>query len=345
MSVAILDTGAKAGGLPVLEAVLRNDAGMQVRLLNWGATIASIRAPDRHGRPDEVTLGFDRAADYVTRNGPYFGAICGRVANRIAGGTFTLDGVGYRLAVNNGPNHLHGGLRGFDKQVWALAGTPAPAGDSVAFRLVSPDGDEGYPGRVGVEVRYTLGADCALTLDYTATADRATPINLTNHVYFNLGGPAATGIGSHELHVEADAFLPVDATLIPTGEIRGVGGTPWDFRGSEALGPRLRALPLGYDGNLVLRSRPAGVPAARVVEPRTGRTLDLFTTEPGVQFYTGYYLDGTVGRGGHVYRPFDGFCLETQHFPDSPHHPHFPSAVLRPGANYRQTTVFRFGTA
>lgn len=343
MPVSIVDTGLKFGGVPIVDIALRNAAGLTVGLINWGATVTSIRAPDRHGRLDEVTLGFDRVEDYLTRNGPYIGAVCGRVANRIAGGRFTLDDAEYRLAVNNGPNHLHGGLRGFDKRAWDVAGTPDANGRSVEFRLVSPDGEEGYPGRVEVRVRYTLTDANELVLDYTASTDRATPINLTNHMYLNLAGPEAEGIGTHDLHFEADAYLPVDDTLIPTGEIRAVAGTPWDFRGSENLGARLAGLPRGYDCNFVLRPRPADRPAVRVRETRTGRTLDLFTTEPGVQFYTAYYVDGVVGRGGRRYAHFAGFCLEAQHFPDSPHHPHFPCAVLRPGETYRQTTALRFG--
>ena len=328
---------------------LVNGLGMEVRAMSYGATILSIRVPDAKGVMGDVVLGYDSLAGYV-RNSPYFGAVVGRYGNRIAKARFTLDGATHQLAVNNGPNHLHGGLRGFDKAVWKPELARSDSGVGVSFTLVSPDGDEGYPGTLTASVTYTLmrGRN-EIVVDYEGVTDKATPVNLTNHSYFNLAG--SDDILGHMLTLEADSMTPVDATLIPTGKIVPVHGTPFDFRTPTAIGARIDARDEqirnggGYDHNFVInRSAPGLVHFARVTEPTSGRTLDVSTTEPGVQFYSGNFLDGTItGKGGHVYKHRHGFCLETQHYPDSPNHANFPTTILRPGSAYRSRTVFTFG--
>ncbi|HYS21516.1 MAG TPA: galactose-1-epimerase [Gemmatimonadales bacterium] len=349
-------TRAPFGRTPDGKAVeiytLTNAHGMQVRAITYGAIIQGIRVPDKTGRPGDVTLGFDSLDGYLTSS-PFFGAIVGRYANRIANGRFALDGKTYQLATNNGPNHLHGGLRGFDKVVWEAE--PFQHGDTVGVRLshTSPDGDEGYPGTLVAHVTYTLTPANELVVDYAATADKATPVNLSQHSYFNLAGEGSGDILGHLLTIAADRYTPVDSTLIPIGDLAGVVGTPFDFRAPTPIGahigqpdPQLEN-GRGYDHNFVLnRTGPGLVRAVRVLEPTTGRTLDISTTEPGLQFYSGNFLDGTItGKGGHVYKQHDGFCLETQHFPDSPNHPAFPSTILRPGEAYGSRTVFAFGVA
>jgi aldose 1-epimerase len=338
-------------GHPVEVITLVNGLGMEVRAMTYGATILSIKVPDARGVLGDVVLGYDSLAGYV-RNSPYFGAVVGRYANRIAKGRFTLDGTAYTLAVNNGPNALHGGLRGFDKSVWKPELERSDSSIGVAFTLVSPDGDEGYPGTLTARVTYTLmRARNELVIDYEGVTDKATPVNLTNHSYFNLAGSG--DILGHLLTLDADSFTPVDATLIPTGKIMPVSGTPFDFRTPTAIGARIDAKDEqtrnggGYDHNFVFnRTGPGLVHVARVTEPVSGRTLDVSTTEPGVQFYSGNFLDGTItGKGGHVYERRNGFCLETQHYPDSPNHANFPSTILRPGSPYRSQTVFSFGVA
>jgi len=350
---ANLTNGSPAGQLVEL-FTLTNTHGIEVKFTNYGGIITSIRAPDRAGHFADIVLGYDNLAGYLASS-PYFGAVVGRYANRIARGHFTLDGATYTLAVNNGPNSLHGGLRGFDKVVWSARPFQDREGQGVTLDYLSRDGEEGYPGNLRVAVTYTLTPDDRLIVDYLATTDKATPINLSQHTYWNLAGGASHDILGHVLTINADAITPVDSTLIPTGEIAPVEGTPFDFRTPTPIGARINQRDNaqirygnGYDHNFVLdRGSPAAsalVHAARVVEPTTGRTLDIFTTEPGIQFYSGNFLDGSItGKGGSMYRFRYGLALETQHYPDSPNHPNFPSTILRPGQQYRSRTVFQFG--
>jgi aldose 1-epimerase len=299
---------------------------------------------------DDIVLGFDDLPQYFTRS-PYFGCIIGRYGNRIAKGRFTLDGKAYTLATNNDGNHLHGGGKGWDKVIWAATTFQDADGVGVTLTYTSPDGEEGYPGTVKASVKYTLNDQNQLLVDYEATTDKPTVINLTQHSYFNLAGTKANDILGHGLQLNADQYTPVDKTLIPTGQIAPVEGTPFDFRKVTPIGERINAaheqikFGRGYDHNFVLvRSSPGLTHAARVEEPLTGRTLDIFTTEPGIQFYSGNFLDGTLtGKGGRTYAHRSGFCLETQHYPDSPNHPNFPSTVLKPGDTYTSKTVFSFG--
>jgi aldose 1-epimerase len=325
---------------------LRNANGIEVKATNYGGIITSIVVPDRNGRPGDIVLGFDDLQSYV-KDSPYFGAVVGRYGNRIAKGRFTLDGHTYTLAVNNGPNHLHGGLKGFDKVIWNAE--PLPGATGLVLSRRSPDGEEGYPGNLDVRVTYRLTDDNRLVIDYHASTDKATPVNVTQHSYFNLAGEG--DVLGHELTIDADRYTPVDANLIPTGELAPVDGTPFDFRKSTAIGARIDQPNQqlknagGYDHNWVLNRKGTGLQlAARVVEPKTGRTLEVSTTQPGLQFYSGNFLDGTLkGKGGRVYQKHAGLCLETQHFPDSPNHPGFPSTIVRPGEQYDTQTVFRFG--
>ncbi|MBA3430437.1 MAG: galactose mutarotase [Actinobacteria bacterium] len=329
---------------------LSNGHCMQVKIITYGGIIQSLRVPNREGRSRNVVLGFDNLGDYVTNNSPYFGAIIGRYANRIAGGQFTLDGVTYDLPKNNGPNTLHGGPKGFHTKVWKAE--EVVHDNSVGLRLhyTSPNGEQGFPGRLRTKVTYTLTEHNSLRMRYRATTNKPTVVNLTNHSYFNLAGEGSGTIYNHKLRLNADHYTPVDPTLIPTGEIAPVEGTPFDFREPKRIGARIRhdhpqiLVGRGYDHNYVLNGDSGRLRhAAWVNEPRSGRVLQILTTEPGVQFYSGNFLDGTlVGPSGNVYRMSDGFALETQHYPDSPNQRHFPSTVLRPGGEYRSTTVFRF---
>ena len=326
-----------------------NASGMEVRAMTYGGIILSIKVPDRNGKFDDVTLGFDSLEPYLA-NSTFFGALVGRYGNRIGKARFKLDGKEYKLAVNNGPNALHGGLKGFDKVIWQAESFDKPEGVGVVFRYTSPDGEEDYPGTLQVLVTYTLTDKNELTLDYHATTDKATPVNLTNHAFFNLAGPGVRDILDHQMMINADNTTPVDITLIPTGEIKSVEGTPFDFRKPTAIGARIDANDQqikygpGYDHNFVLNRKGEGLSlAARVVEPTTGRVMEVSTTEPAVQFYTGNFLDGTLtGKGGHVYKRRYAFCLETQHFPDSPNKPSFPSTILKPGETYTSKTVYAF---
>ncbi len=340
--------GQIADGTPVELYTLTNDHGLEVSIINYGGIIVSLKSPDRAGKVGEVTLGFDSLEGYLEKS-PYFGCIVGRFANRIARGRFTLEGVEYTLAQNNGPNSLHGGLQGFDKVVWEAEPFENEAGVGLTLKYLSPDGEEGYPGNLSVTVIYTLTNDNELKIDYTAATDQPTVLNLTNHTYFNLAGGG--DILGHKLMLNADKFTPIDETLIPTGELRPVEGTPLDFRQATPIGARIEQadeqlrLAGGYDHNFVLDNL-AGelILAARVVEPTSDRVLEVYTTEPGIQFYSGNFLDGTItGKGGRVYHKRTGFCLETQHYPDSPNQPDFPSTVLKHGEEYQQMTIFKFG--
>jgi aldose 1-epimerase len=321
----------EAGGKPVELYTLVNASGLKAKVITYGATLTELWVPDRGGKLGD------------------FGATVGRVGNRIAKGRFTLDGKAYQLATNDGPNHLHGGLKGFDKVVWDARIVSSDDGPSVSFSYLSPDGEEGYPGNCRATVVYTLTNAGDLRLDYTVTTDHATPVNVTNHSYFNLGGAENGGILGEELTLFADRYTPVDSTLIPTGQIAPVAGTPMDFRSATEIGSRIKEVggkPVGYDHNYVINGGGGRLaPVAEVYDPASGRQMDVLSTEPGVQFYTGNFLDGTiVGKGGVVYRQYAALALETQHFPDSVNHSNFPSYVLKAGDTYRSTTVYRFKT-
>jgi aldose 1-epimerase len=339
--------GKTSAGEPVELFSLTNSKGMQADIMTYGGILVSLKVPDRGGKPADVVLGFDTLDGYLTNPPPYFGALIGRYGNRIGGGRFTLNGTEYKLAQNNGPNHLHGGLRGFDKVLWKAR---TPDARSLELTYLSKDGEEGYPGNLTVNVTYTLTENNELKIDYRATTDKDTVLNLTNHSYFNLGGQGEGDVLGHQILINADSFTPVDSGLIPTGELRSVEGTPFDFRQARAIGERIDApdeqlkFGKGYDQNYVLNRSGSGLElAAKVIEPKSGRVMEVLTTEPGVQFYTGNNLDGSIhGKEGKVYGRRYGLCLETQHFPDSPNKPNFPSVVLKPGAQYQTTTVYRF---
>ncbi len=331
-----------------VEIYTLEEGALKARIMTYGARIVSLEVPDRSGKVADVVLGYESLAGYTADAKSYFGSVVGRYGNRIANATFSLDGHAYHLPANDGPNTLHGGLVGFDKLVWH--GQEIPNG--VELTLVSKDGDQGFPGTLTARVRYTLEAH-ALKIDYFATTDKDTVLNLTNHSYFNLAGEGNGDILGHLVMIPADRFTPVDANLIPTGELAPVAGTPLDFHKPTAIGARIETdneqlkLGKGYDHNYVLNGK-MGVlqEAAQVTDPTSGRVLTVETTQPGVQFYSGNFLDGTLhGKHGHVYGRRTGFCLETQHFPDSPNHPKFPTSELKPGQTYHYTTVFRFSTA
>jgi aldose 1-epimerase len=337
--------GRTPEGQLVTVYTITNKNGMSVSIMNYGATIVKILAPDRNGKLDDVVLGFDKFSSYPKLS-PYFGATVGRYANRIAKGQFQLGKTLYQLPINNGPNSLHGGLRGFDKRMWKVEPVESDI-PALRFSRLSSDGEEGYPGNLFVSVTFSLNDDNELRISYEATTDKPTIINLSNHSYFNLAGGGT--IRNHVLTLHADAFTPVDATLIPTGEIKKVAGTPWDFRTPTPIGLHLKETggnPIGYDHNFVLNK---GILsdwslAAEIYDPKSGRTLKISTDQPGIQFYSGNFLDGTlIGAGGNVYRQYDAIVLETQHFPDSPNHDNFPSTVLTPGETYKTSTVYAFG--
>jgi aldose 1-epimerase len=346
-SVERMEFGKTPEGIPVELYVLTNGR-VTAKVMTYGATLTELVVPDRNGKSADVVLGFDDLAGYLAGH-PYFGTTTGRVANRIAKGRFTLDGTEYKLAVNNPPNTLHGGVKALDKVVWKAKDASSPDGPAVRFSYLSPDGEEGFPGNLSMNVTYTVTGDNGLKIDYTATTDKATPVNLTNHSYFNLAGPASGPITDHELWLAADQYTPVDDTLIPTGKLEPVRGTPLDFTTPTKIGARLDEIkgdPGGYDHNYVIRGGGRSLAlAARVYEPTSGRVLEMYTTEPGVQFYTANFLDGSKkGKEGVVYRKRQAFCLEAQHFPDSVNHPEFPSTILRPGGTYAQTTIYKFST-
>ncbi len=347
---------APYGTLPDGRAVdiytMQNDHGMTVKFISLGGCITEIDVPDRHGHPDNVVLGHDSLQSYNSNVG-YFGAIVGRYANRIANGTFTLNGTTYHLPINNGPNSLHGGTEGFNTQLWQVTPQSIPDGVAAALTYTSPDGQDGYPGTLKVQVTYTLDQSNALRIDYQATTDKPTVINLTNHSYFNLDGNGSGSALHQLLQINADSYTPTDATQIPTGEIAPVATTPMDFRTMHPIDAQIRSpfpqivLAHGYDHNWVLNKTQPGELgfAARAYAPKTGRIIEVDTTEPGIQIYTGNYLQGNlIGSSHGLYRQGDGYTFETQHFPDSPNHPNFPSTVLNPGQTFQSTTIFRFST-
>jgi aldose 1-epimerase len=344
--------GATTAGEPLALFTLKNSKGTEVAITNYGGIVVSIKTADRAGNLADIVLGHDRIDAYLKPH-PYFGAIIGRYGNRIGNATFKLNGVEYRLAKNDGANTLHGGLKGFDKVVWTPKETTAHGSPALELTYVSKDGEEGYPGELTTTVTYSLNDNNELRIDYAATTGKDTVVNLTNHSYFNLAGQGEGDILGHVLMINASRFTPVDSGLIPTGELKPVEGTPFDFRTPTAIGARINhadqqlKLGRGYDHNFVLDGDPGTLRlAARVSEPSTGRLLEVLTTEPGIQLYTGNFLDGTItGKAGKVYKHRYGFCLETQHFPDSPNKPGFPTTVLKPGDRYASTTVYRFGVA
>ena len=333
--------GQTSNGTAVDQYLLTNAHGITMSLITYGAIVTSINVPDRDGNQANVVLGFDTLEGYLT-NAPYFGAICGRYANRIAAGKFTLDGTEYTLATNNAPNHLHGGIRGFDKVVWHAEPIEDTDSVGVRFTYVSADGKEGYPGELKATVVYSLTNSNEMRIDYTATSNQATPINLTNHCYWNLAGGG--DVLGHQLQLHCSQYLPVDDTLIPTGQRQDVAGTPMDFTSPKAIGAQLADVEGGYDHCYVfgdVSSEPKLI--ARLEHPGTGRVMEILTTEPGVQLYTGNFLDGSAGTGG--FQQHEGLCLECQHFPDSPNQPDFPTTILQPAEVYRQTTIHRFSVA
>ncbi|MBU2651659.1 MAG: galactose mutarotase [Bacteroidetes bacterium] len=321
---------------------LRNEKGMEVSITNFGGIVTSIKVPDKNGEFADIVLGFDSLTPYTGEH-PYFGCIVGRYANRIARGSFVLEGKTYTLATNNGPNHLHGGLAGFDKKIWKATDQVKNDTASLILEYTSPDGEEGYPGNLSVVVKYSLNNQNELIVSYRATTDAPTPVNLTQHSYFNLAGAGNGDILGHIMMIDADRYTEVDETLIPTGNLPLVEGTPMDFRKPEPIGSRIDQVTGGYDHNYVLNNEGEMRVVARVMEPESGRTLEVLTTEPGIQFYSGNFLDGSItGKQGKTYFKHYGFCLETQHFPDSPNQPGFPDAILEPGEDYKYTAIFRF---
>lgn len=348
-SIEKLSFGTTKDGIPLDLYTLKNEAGMMVTITNYGGTIVSWTAPDKNGKYEDITLGCDSISGYE-KGVPFFGALVGRYGNRIAKGKFSLDGKTYTLATNNGANHLHGGIKGFDKMVWTATPIEGPQA-ALKLTYTSKDMEEGYPGNLAVEVVYTLLRDNALKIEYTATTDKTTVVNLTNHAYFNLSGDMNTTILDHEIAINSDKFLPVDKTLIPTGEPQSVKGTPFDFTESFKIGARINdtlneqiKFGGGYDHAWIISNDVNKMrPAAMVYEPTSGRTMEVLTTEPAIQFYTGNFLDGKItGKGGVIYKKRSGLCLETEHYPDSPNQPKFPTTTLKPNETYSTTTVYRF---
>jgi aldose 1-epimerase len=340
--------GKTEDGQPVDLYILTNKNGMEAAITNYGGTVVSLKVADRKGKFEDVVLGYDNLDGYAAGKA-YIGATVGRYANRIAHATFTLDGTAYTLAKNDGDNHLHGG---FNKRVWTAKDVSSSAGQALELTYLSKDGEEGFPGTLPVKVVYTLTDQNELKIDYSATSDKDTVLNLTNHAYFNLAGQGNGDILQQQIMIRADRFTPIDATSIPTGELRSVRGTPFDFTNSTAIGARIDQddqqlkLGRGYDHNWVLNNGTPGslFLAAQAYDPHSGRVLDVLTTEPGIQLYTGNFLDGIHGKDGKVYNRRYAFCLETQHFPDSPNHPSFPTTELKPGQHFQSTTVYKFST-
>ena len=344
MSITKESFGKTPEGEEVDLYTLTNAHGLRVKIMTYGATITAVETPDRDGEVENITLSLDSLEDYL-KGHPYFGSTVGRYANRIAQGKFSLDGKEYTLATNNDANHLHGGVKGFDKVVWKSE--PVETDDSVGviFTHESADGEEGYPGKLNTEVTYSLTNDNELKMEYSATTDKPTIVNLTNHAYWNLAGRGAGDILSQELTLAADRFLPVDAGLIPSGEQKSVKDTPMDFLQPQAIGSRIAQVEGGYDHCYILNKKDGeeGLTLAACAEdPQSGRVMEVYTTQPAIQFYTGNFLDGTLQAGGKTYKQHFGFCLETQHYPDSPNHPEFPTTQLKPGEKYEQSTVHKF---
>lgn len=323
---------------------IENGGGLKAKVTNYGGILVALETPDQSGKSADIVLGFDTLDDYVTKNSPYFGAACGRFANRIKNGKFSIDGVEYQLAVNNGPHHLHGGLVGYNKVLWDAQ--EIKTADEVGLKLtyLSKDGEENYPGNLSIVMMYTLTKDNAFKITYEAKTDKATPINLTHHSYFNLAGQGNGDILGQEVMIDADRYTAIDELAIPTGELASVKGTPLDFTTPMTVGARIEQAG-GYDHNYVLNSGGGKLAlAAKITDPGSGRVMEVWTTEPGIQFYSGNFLDGTLtGKGGKVYKKNYGFCFETQHFPDSPNHANFPNTILRPGDTYAHTCIYKFG--
>ena len=342
MDIVKEDFGKTPDGGQAHLFTLTNANGLVAKITDYGGIVTTLSVPDRDGNMADIVLGYDTLDEYIKDN-PYFGALVGRYGNRIAKGKFTLEGTEYALATNDGPNHLHGGIKGFDKVIWNAEAMETANGPALKLTYLSADGEEGYPGNLSCTVVYTLTNDNELKIEYDAQTDKATVVNLTHHSYFNLAGHGSGDILAHELMLTADHYTPVDETLIPTGEIKAVKGTPMDFTVPEAVGARIDQVSGGYDHNFVLNNSDGSLAlAARVYEPKTGRVMEISTTEPAIQFYSGNFLNGTNKGKGAVYNQHNGFCLETQHFPDSPNQPNFPSVVLMPGEKYTHVTVHKF---
>lgn len=340
MSITVSDFGVLPDGRSVEQFTIKNRGGSSARLTNYGGILLGLEMPDSQGVMADVTLGFDTLDEYVSGNDPYFGATVGRFANRINEGKFSLEGVDYSLAINNGPNHLHGGMQGFDKVIWSYELPEGNSGSCIKFSYISPDGEEQYPGTLSVSVMYELTDDNELVISYEAQTDKTTIINLTNHTYFNLSGGESETILDHELEICSASYTPVNEDLIPIGEVASVAETPFDFREAKFIGRDFARSGGGYDHNYILSEDYDY--DVRVSDPLSGRTMEMCTTEPAVQFYTGNFLEDVSGRNGGIYNQQAGFCLEAQHYPDSPNQPQFPSVVLTPGDTYRQKTVYRF---